>query len=90
MNPNRQKIKITKGKIIKLIFLSFMYPKLTLSTKKGQVAPKCVSANNKIVNMINCVSKLGKKYKKKAYIMGNKIGNFINKISFLIKKLNIL
>ena len=73
INPNKYKIKITKGIIIKLIFFSFIYSKLTLSTKKGHVAPKWVSASSKIVIMINCVSNSGKEYKKKYILLEIKL-----------------
>ena len=37
-----------------------MNEKFTLSIKNGQVAPKCVSANNKTVIKISSFSKRGK------------------------------
>ena len=53
--------------------------------KNGHVAPKCVSAINKIVIKINCVSKLGKLNKIIPYISGKIIGNFTKKPLFLKK-----
>ena len=49
--------------------------KFTLSKKKGHVAPKCVSANNKIVININWVSNPGNKYNILKYKIGKIIGN---------------
>ena len=45
---------------IKDILFSLMWSEFVLFKKKGQVAPKCGSANNKIVKNIKLVSKLGK------------------------------
>ena len=56
---------------------------MTLLKKKGQVAPKCVSAKSKIVMKTNCVSKLGKEYNRIKYNSGKSIGNFTKKTSFL-------
>ena len=57
--------------------------KLTLSKKKGHVAPKCVSASNKIVININWVSNPGNRYNTLKYKIGKIIGNLTKKTSFL-------
>ena len=56
------KIIITTGIEIKLILLDLINRWLTLSSKNGHVAPKWVSANNKIVIIISSVSNCGKPY----------------------------
>ena len=70
-----EKTKINKGTTIKFILYFFIRSELCLSTKNGHVAPKCVSANNNIVKIINSVSKFGKKYKIEPYNNGKNIGN---------------
>ena len=45
----------------------------------GYVAPKCGSANKKIVKIIINVSNWGNEYNASRYINGKIIGNFIKK-----------
>ena len=64
--PTNDKIIITIGITIKPILFFLIYGEFALSSRKGHVAPKWVSAKSKMVNIINPVSKLGNWYRIKA------------------------
>ena len=52
IKPTKQARAIIIGNDIRLIRFSLINFVFALLRKKGQVAPKCVSANNKIVRKI--------------------------------------
>ena len=89
MKPKKHEIVTNIGICIKETLFLIICGKLTLLKKKGQVAPKCVSARSKIVMKTNCVSKLGKVYNTVKYKSGKSIGNLTKKTSFFKKVLNI-
>ena len=57
--PSKDKMIIIIGIVTKAILFFLIYDELVLLSRKGHVAPKCVSAKSKMVNIIKPVSKFG-------------------------------
>ena len=88
-NPRKQNIQIIIGNDTKVILFSLINLKFELLKKNGQVAPKWVSAKNKIVKKIKKVSNWGNKYNIIPYITGKIKGN-LTKLNSKLNKLLII
>tara|TARA_B110000967_G_C18348179_1_gene299976 strand:- start:109 stop:354 length:246 start_codon:yes stop_codon:yes gene_type:complete len=64
--PINDKMTINIGIMTSPILFSLICAEFDLSSKKGKVEPKCVSAKSKMVITTSSVSRLGNRYKTKA------------------------